>query len=261
MSMQNSQSVSSPMTQVHSMPIHNNIPIQNKDNTDPLRTMLLSKQNQVSNVLSAVLKKTDPGFAEMLISTFYLTIMRDNKLRNTSSTSMVRALYFCAEKALLPISGKIWLIPFKGECTPIIGVQGYRELIRRNPRVIRLEANIVREKDSFTYISGTNPRIDHVPDISEPCEIIGAYAYAEIKGSAHCTIRFCNKDDIEKSRAESKSAKNEGSIWQKYPEEMTRLIPLRKLAKELIVEKEITHPEEVYIDYNNDNDLTQYSDN
>lgn len=246
-------------TQTQVIQTQQNTPVQSNNNpvkavaSDPLKKMLLSKEDQVSNLLNAVLRRTEPGFAEKLIGAFYLTVMRDDKLRASSSHSMVKALYFCAEKALLPIGGKIWLIPFKGECTPIIGVQGYRELLRRNSQVIRVGGDIVKKNDEFSYSSGTNPHIHHVPNIFEESAIIGAYAYAEIKGSDHCAIRFCTKQDIDKAKSESKSADRENSIWKKHTDEMTRLVPLRKLAKELMVEKESDFLEE---------DATiQYSDN
>jgi recombinational DNA repair protein RecT len=236
--------------------VQNNNPVKAVA-SDALKKLLLSKEDQVSNLLNAALRKTEPGFAEKLIGAFYLTVMRDEKLRASSSHSMVKALYFCAEKALLPISGKIWLVPFKGECTPVIGVQGYRELLRRNPQVIKVTTDIVTqvEKDNgdFRVTSGTTPHIHHVPNIFEKSPVIATYATAEIRGTAEKVFRICSIREINEAKKCNPGSENPKSVWNKSPNEMMRLVPLRKLAKELMVEKES--------DFLEEDNAPQYSDN
>lgn len=203
-----------------------------------LEKILFGKEIQVKALLESVMRKADPIFMENLIRAFHITIMKNNKLRQTSKESIIRALYFCAEKALLPTGGKMWLIPYKGQCNAQIGVQGYRELIRRNSQVIMVGVDLVREKDEFSYSSGTNPRIHHIPNYREDSPVIGVYAYAEMKGTDKCVIRYCNQKDINRSKIESKSLENKDSPWVKHPDEMIRLIPLRKIGKELGVDED-----------------------
>lgn len=203
-----------------------------------LEKILFGKEIQVKALLESVMRRADPIFMENLIRAFHITIMRDDKLRQTSKESIVKALYFCAEKALLPTGGKVWLLPYKGQCSAQIGVQGYRELLRRNPQIIRVGGDLVREKDEFNYTSGTNPSIHHIPNHKEDSPVIGAYAYAEMKGTDKCAIRYCTMKDINRSKSESKSLSREDSPWNKHPDEMIRLVPLKKLAKELMIETE-----------------------
>lgn len=205
-----------------------------------LSETLFQRDDRVKTLIESVIRRKDDDFAANLIRAFHMQIMDNEKLRACSRISMINALYFCAEKALFPTNGKIWLIPFNNEVKPIIGVQGYRELIRRNPKVISITTDIVKEHEYFKVISGTNARIDHQKDYSKDSPLIASYAIAEIKDSSKGIFRVCTLEEINQSRVVNKGSSRPDSTWNKWTNEMSRLVPLRKLAKELMVETEIS---------------------
>lgn len=170
-----------------------------------------------------------------LINKFLCAMNENEKLKNCTRMSLFKALTFCSEKGLSPLHGKIVLIPYGLECKAIVGVPGLRELIRRNPDVKRVGSDVVRSKDDFKLISGLEPSLHHIPNLSEDAEVIGAYAFAELAGGEYI-IRYCTHQDIMVSKAASSGSGGANSPWNKYFSEMARLVPLRKLAKELITD-------------------------
>ncbi len=171
-----------------------------------------------------------------LINKFLFALYQNEKLRSCSQTSLLNALLFCAEKKLAPVNGKIVLVPYGDKCEALVGVPGIRELIRRNPDVKRVGGDVVRRKDDFKLVSGMNPTIHHIPNVEEDSDIMGAYAYAELSEGSYL-IRYCNQQEIEASKTASKGSSSPHSPWNKFFPEMARLVPLRKLAKELITDE------------------------
>ncbi len=202
---------------------------------NPIRSYLEANEKMVVKVLagSKVLQ------AKALIDKFLLAVHQNDKLKSCTRMSLLNSLLFCAEKGLSPTNGKIVLVPYGAECQATIGVPGIRELIRRNPDVKRVGGDVVRAKDDFKLVSGLEPTIHHVPHTGEDSEIIGSYAFAELISGGYI-IRYCSHQDIMTSKAASKGSASPHSPWNKFFSEMARIVPLRKLAKELIVD-EITH--------------------
>lgn len=66
-------------------------------------------------------------------------------------------------------------------------------------------------------------------------------------------FRICSIREINEAKKCNPGSENPKSVWNKSPNEMMRLVPLRKLAKELMVEKES--------DFLEEDNAPQYSDN
>ena len=212
----------------------------NEQSNVPVRTGIRQYLEQQQQRVEWLLDGSEYIQARSLINKFLFALSQSDKLMKCDSKSVLHSLLFCAEKKMAPINGKIILVPFETKegvkCQAQMGVQGIRELIRRNPEVKRVGGDIVREKDEFKLISGLEPSIHHVPDLKGDSPITGSYAFAEMRGGGYI-IRYCNQDDIMKSKAESKGSSSPYSPWNKFYSEMVRLVPLRKLAKELITDE------------------------
>ena len=86
----------------------------------------------------------DDGAAQRLMR-FYLTAIRLNpKLYECTSESLLAGLLLSAQVGLEPGPlGHVYLVPFKTECTWILGYTGILELARRSERAGALRARVV----------------------------------------------------------------------------------------------------------------------
>lgn len=93
----------------------------------------------------------DEGAAERLMR-HYLTAIRLNpQLHECTAESLLAALLLSAQVGLDPGPlGYVYLVPFKTECTWILGYTGILELARRSGRVAGLTSEIVWDCDDYT---------------------------------------------------------------------------------------------------------------
>ena len=88
----------------------------------------------------------------------------------------------------------------------------------------------------FSIQYGANPDLQHTPNLEEDSPIIGSYATARLRDGG-LVIIYCNRAQLDKSRNESKSPFSK-NLWTNHEEEMSKVLPLRKLGKELGVDVE-----------------------
>jgi recombination protein RecT len=94
-----------------------------------------------------------------------LTVLkRDPNLAACTPQSFAGALLTAASLGLEPgVNGEAYLVPYKGECSLIIGYQGYTKLFWQHPAAQTLNAQAVYERDEFEYAYGLAPKLHHVP--------------------------------------------------------------------------------------------------
>jgi recombinational DNA repair protein RecT len=103
---------------------------------------------------------------------FIFECNRNPKLKNCTHASIIKSFYFCAELALMPSFGQVWLIPRENgknrvlECTVQIGVGGWITLLLRSPYVKNIIRSIVRENDKIDLTMGSTPELTHKVDIN-----------------------------------------------------------------------------------------------
>lgn len=92
----------------------------------------------------------DDGAAERLMR-HYLTAVRLNpQLHECTAESLLAALLLSAQVGLEPGPlGYVYLVPYKTECTWILGYTGILELARRSGRVAGLASEIVWDCDEY----------------------------------------------------------------------------------------------------------------
>jgi recombination protein RecT len=125
-----------------------------------------------------------------------------------------------------------WLMPFKKECTLIIGYQGYQELARRSDIVRNIEARLVFEGDKFHVYYGTEPRIEHEPGgETDPEKLTHVYAVAFDKNGKQMGFDVLTAEDVERARKVSRQP--DGIMWKQHKGEAWRKTSVRRLAKYL----------------------------
>ena len=161
------------------------------------------------------------------------SIQQTPKLLDCTPESLLGSVLTCTQLGLEPdgVSGRAYLIPYKDQCTLIVGYKGLMELARRSGEVQALEARVVHENDEFDYAYGDSPFIKHKPSLfTDPGKMIAAYAVATMKGGMR-QIEVMSRKDIDGIRARSK-AKSAGP-WVTDYDEMAKKTVIRRLCKYL----------------------------
>jgi len=130
--------------------------------------------------------------------------------------------------------GYAYLIPYKGICTLQIGYKGMLELVSRSEKVDSVYAYPVYKGDRFKFTLGSNPNIDHTPDIeasTTDIDIIAFYAVAHIKGCSIPRIEVMSRNQVDAIRKRAQAG-NSGP-WVTDYAEMGRKTVLKRLCKTL----------------------------
>ncbi len=138
-----------------------------------------------------------------------LTEVRKNpELSKCTVPSFMGALLTAAQLGLRPgYNGEGWLIPRWSKNTQSMEAQfqpGYRglaQLAYRSGEVVDITAEPVYEADHFRYELGSNPRIEHVPDMEaahRDADIVAFYAVIRLKSGGHImkVLRRADVDDV-----------------------------------------------------------------
>lgn len=103
--------------------------------------------------------------------------------------SFVGALLTAAAYGVEVGTPEAYLVPYKRECTLIIGYQGYTKLFWQHPQAAALDAFAVYSKDEFDYAYGLDPFLRHKPARGDRGEIILYYAAVSLStGGRHFEV-------------------------------------------------------------------------
>jgi len=109
----------------------------------------------------------------------------ENSLARCTPESFAGALLTAAALGLEPgVNQEAYLVPYKGECTLIVGYQGMAKLFWQHPLAKHLDAHAVHEKDHFDYAYGLSQYLRHKPAIGDRGKITHYYAVAELSTGA-----------------------------------------------------------------------------
>src|SRR5881398_983556 len=145
-----------------------------KTDTAPIRAELeQAAQPSDKKGIIELIRRNKPELEKLLgptltveqFETAAMTYLRMNpKLIDCNPYSIVGGLRLGAQLGLsLGPLGHFYLVPFKGEAVFIIGYRGMVELAYRSGKLRRIEANVVREGDGFSFRHGTRAFLDHEP--------------------------------------------------------------------------------------------------
>ncbi|AIZ01728.1 recombinase RecT [Arthrobacter phage vB_ArtM-ArV1] len=207
---------------------------------DQVRGLLLHHRRQLTSTLPSHLK--DKGDA--WLSGALAALQRNPDLATAALNAphtLVSALSEAAQKGLNPGTPEYYLTPRRNkgqdEILGITGYQGEIEMIFRAGAVATIVAEVVHEKDEYTYERGVNDRPIHkIPGgnfgrAADRGKMIGVYAYCIMKDGSVSRIIEHGEDHIEKVKAEAKGVDGQFSPWRKWPDQMWLKTAVHSLSK------------------------------
>lgn len=169
-----------------------------------------------------------------------LAVSGSKLLMECKPTSILACLMTAASLGL-EVGGSLgdaYLVPFRQKdgsyvATLIIGYRGLISLARRSGQILSIEADVVREKDSWTFRKNQDGTFfEHAPSEEEnPGEIKRGYAIARLRDTPVPAVIVMTKREIDAIRASSKAGQH-GPWKEHYPEMMKKTL-IRRLTKML----------------------------
>lgn len=141
---------------------------------------------------------------DRLLRVVFTSVMRNPKLLQCTTESLLSSIMQCAQLGLEPILGRAHLIPYRNnkkpgkplECQFQPGYQGLVDLAERSGKVETVKAHVVYENDDFEIEYGLNERLVHRPKMDgNRGKPIGSYTVWTRKSGAK-TYTFMLLDDI-----------------------------------------------------------------
>ncbi len=156
------------------------------------------------------------------------------KLQRCSPQSFLGAVMSAAQLGLevnTPL-GHAYLIPYKTECTLIIGYRGMMELARRSGVVSSIRAVVVRDGDTFEVVEGLRPSLEHRPS-TDPgrCDkdVTHVYAVATLVAGGEPIFVWLSRAEIDKRRRRSRASGS--GPWVTESEAQARRTAVRALFR------------------------------
>lgn len=124
-----------------------------------------------------------------------------NSLANCKPESFAGSLLTASALGLEPgVNGEAYLVPYNGECTLIVGYQGYAKLFWQHPLARHLDAQAVRENDDFDFSYGLAQYLRHKPlRRGERGRITEYWAAAELSTGASAFV-VLTAEEVKKLR-------------------------------------------------------------
>ena len=141
---------------------------------------------------------------DRLLRVVFSSVLKNPKLLQCTTESLMGAVMQCAQLGLEPILGRAHLIPYKNrkkkgeplECQFQPGYQGLVDLAERSGKIEAVKAHVVYENDEFEIEYGLNEKLVHKPKMDgNRGKPIGAYTVWTRKSGAK-TYSFMLLDDI-----------------------------------------------------------------
>lgn len=168
---------------------------------------------------------------ERLMKTMMVAVNRTPQLLQCTQSSVLEAIMRSAELGL-DVSGTLgegYLVPFKSQATFIPGYRGLAKLARQSGEVVRIESNVVYEKDFFDFSEGTEFRLTFKRSLeADRGQKLGAYALAELRDGM-IQAEWMTVAEVEKIRAGAMSSNS--PAWKNHWDEMAKKTVFRRLAK------------------------------
>lgn len=174
---------------------------------------------------------------DQMIRSVMAAVAKTPDLMVCTPTSIVMATAQACALGLPPNTplGLGYLVPFKTECTFIPGYRGLVRLAVQSGEVKGIMARAVHENDEFDIHMGTDPKIIHVPNLSDRGNVIGTYAIAKMP-SGEREFDWMSIGEINAIRDRSKAS--DSGPWKTDWVEMARKTVVRRLCKYLPLSEE-----------------------
>lgn len=134
-------------------------------------------------------------------------IKKQPKLLQCDPRSLFGAILLSAEVGLRFNTPEqhAFILPYGKQAKFQIGYKGLIEMMYRNPRVLSITAEVVKENDEFDYAYGMNPYLTHKPlRKGDRGKVDAVYAVCKLK-DADPIFTVIEKDELDKIKTYSKS--------------------------------------------------------
>lgn len=189
---------------------------------------------EIRKALPAVM--TPERFTRITLS----ALSANAQLQECTPMSFLGAMMQAAQLGLEPNTplGQAYLIPRwngaskRRECQFQIGYKGLIDLAYRSGEVSTIDAHTVYENDEFSYSYGLEPKLHHVPALTNRGAIIAYYALFKTKDGGY-GFSVMSSEDIDAHKKAFSDAVKAGrfSPWDSNPEEMAKKTVLKKVLK------------------------------
>lgn len=200
--------------------------------SDAIQRLFENYKPLIAQVLPQHLK------VERVIGIMVSTLSKNPKLAECTLPSVIGGVITSSILGLelnTPLQ-QCFLIPYSNggnmEAEFQLGYKGMSDIAYRNPNVLTIETEDVRENDEFDYEKGLDPFLKHKPAKNNRGNLTHAYAIVRLK-SGGVVFTVLNKSQIESVRMRSKGGKSNYSPWNNKIDEdyakMARKTALRSL--------------------------------
>lgn len=195
-----------------------------------VRDLLVRSSGEIAAALPSHLKP------ERIIRLALTSFRKSPELLECDLYSLVGGVMQASQLGLEfdPILGHAFLVPFqnkrsgKKEAQLIIGYKGFLALADRTGKVDKFHAFVVHAHDEFDYQLGSDARLIHKPNLTDPGEPIAVYALLK-KLSGAIDFEVIGWPKI--LEMQKQYGGRYGSPWKTHLEEMARKSAIRALAK------------------------------
>lgn len=193
--------------------------------------MVRALEPEIKRALPTIL--TPERFMRMALS----AINNTPELAECTPMSFIAALMNAAQLGMEPNTplGQAYLIPYKNkgtlECQFQIGYKGLIDLAYRTGQIQMIQAQAVREFDSFEYQYGLDSRLVHRPGDGERGEITYIYGLFKLTNGGY-GFEVSNKADMDAfAEKYSKSFGSRFSPWKENYEDMAKKTVIKRALK------------------------------
>ena len=197
--------------------------VQQKDTT--LKGLIKAMEPEIRKALPSMI--TPERFTRMVFTALSST----PKLQQCTPQSFLGAMMQAAQLGLEPNTpvGQAYLIPYGNVCQFQLGYKGLLDLAYRSGEIKDIQAHEVHENDEFEYELGLDPKLEHIPAMSNRGPVTMYYAVWHTKTGGY-GFEVMSKDDVlEFAQKKSKSFRN--GPWQTDFDEMAKKTVLKKALK------------------------------
>jgi len=183
----------------------------------------------MSTLLSKYMQPTD--FVRLATA----TALRNPDVLKCNPATIVQAIVDAAAMGLQPGYGSLahgYLVAYKGTCQFITSAPGLVEIARRSGQFLSIDAEVVRERDEFSYSIGFTGHFEHKPYIGleDPGRIVAAYCLARFRNGEQ-RLKVMPIREINKRRDASPAANSSYSPWRNWFDEMAIKTVIKNAAK------------------------------
>lgn len=171
---------------------------------------------------------------ERMLRVVSMALQKTPKLAECNRMSLLGCMLACGSLGLEPntVLGHAYLIPFKDQCTLIVGYKGLVDLARRSGHISTIHCDVVYAGDEFDFEYGSSGRLRHVPAGQRKGDWLYAYAFARMVGGGE-QYEVMTRAEVLAIRDKSQGYLRDKakSPWTLYEPEMAKKTALRRMAK------------------------------